>query len=81
MNDAPDAYVENEFVYIFAGSVRKNVQIHEILEGRLDFASLDPAPERITRDCAVAVKIKKRDLGRAKDILFSSDILDAEFFE
>ncbi|HOD43158.1 MAG TPA: hypothetical protein PKW98_17590 [Candidatus Wallbacteria bacterium] len=70
-----------EFAYIFGGSVPKNIKIHSLLEACLDCVTLDPAPEWLTSDCAIIVKIKKRDLGRAKEILKTSNIFDVEYIE
>ena len=69
-----------QFCYIFAGAVTHNMKIHSLLETRLDFVTLDPAPDWISSDCAIVVKIKKRDLGRAKEILINSNILDIKYF-
>lgn len=77
MNDNISA---GQFTYIYAGSVPLNLKIHSLLEAELDFVTLDPAPEWVTRDCAVVVKIKKRDLGRAKNILENSNISNIEYF-
>jgi hypothetical protein len=70
-----------QFCYIFAGAVALNVKIHSLLETRLDFVTLDPAPDWITSDCAVVVKIKNRDLGRAQEILSVSNISDIKYYQ
>ncbi|HBC76916.1 MAG: hypothetical protein A2008_06615 [Candidatus Wallbacteria bacterium GWC2_49_35] len=75
-----DNTAAGQFTYIFAGSVPLNIKIHSMLEAELDFVTLDPAPEWVTRDCAVVVKIKKRDLGRAKKILKNLNISNIEYF-
>lgn len=73
--------IAGEFAYIFGGSVPQNIKIHSLLEPFLDFVTLDPAPEWLTSDCAIIVKIKKRDLGRAKEILKTSNIFEVEYIE
>lgn len=78
-NEQPDKD-SPQFCYIFAGAVAQNMKIHSLLETRLDFVTLDPAPDWISSDCAIVVKIKKRDLGRAKEILINSNISDIKYF-
>lgn len=70
-----------QFCYIFAGAVAQNMKIHSLLETHLDFVTLDPAPDWISSDCAIVVKIKKRDLDRAKDILSVSNISDVKYYQ
>ncbi len=60
---------DNDFAYIFGGSVRANIEIHSLLEGKLEFIALDPAPEWITHDCAIVVKIKRYNLKYAKKLI------------
>ncbi len=70
-----------QFCYIFAGTVAHNMKIHSLLETRLDFVTLDPAPDWLTSDCAIVVKIKKRDLDRAKGILSVLNISDIKYYQ
>lgn len=70
-----------QFCYIFAGAVTQNIKIHSLLETRLDFVTLDPAPDWISSDCAIVVKIKKHDLNRAKEILSFSNISDIKYYQ
>ena len=58
--------------------VRRNVAIHTLLEKKMIEAYLDPAPESITNECAIAVRLKKTDLPRAIEALHSEG---HEFFK